>query len=81
MRCVALAVPFIAITRIVSAYFYAAGNGKKAALLIYAEPVIFTPLFLFSLPRFLDAAGIWLSYPFTQIANTLLAAVLKKISK
>lgn len=81
MLFVALSIPFIAVTRIMSAYFYAVGDSRNAALLVYADPIIFTPIFLLSLPRYLGVIGIWLTYPCTQITNTLLSIVLNKTKK
>lgn len=81
MLFVALSIPFIAVTRIMSAYFYAIGDSRNAALLVYADPIIFTPIFLLSLPRYLGVIGIWLTYPCTQLSNTLLSIVLNKSKK
>ncbi|MDD4439951.1 MAG: MATE family efflux transporter [Tissierellia bacterium] len=78
MLAVALSIPFIAITRIMSAYFYAIGDSRNATILVYADPLFFTPIFLLTLPRFLDVIGIWLTYPFTQIFTSLLSILLLK---
>ncbi len=80
MLSLALAIPFIGVARIMSAYFYAIDDGKNSSILVYADPFVFTPLFLLILPLFFDILGIWLAYPATQIALTLLAVVLKRIS-
>lgn len=73
MFALVLAIPFIAIARIMSAYFYAIDDGRKSSILVYADPFFFTPLFLVTLPLLFDIVGIWLAYPFTQIALTILA--------
>lgn len=80
MLALVLAVPFIAIARIMSAYFYAIDDGKNSSILVYADPFVFTPLFLLVLPIFFNLIGIWLAYPATQISLTILAIVLRKIS-
>ncbi|MHC1722158.1 MAG: MATE family efflux transporter [Aminipila sp.] len=80
MLALVLAVPFIAIARIMSAYFYAIDDGRNSSILVYADPFVFTPLFLLVLPIFFNIIGIWLAYPATQIAITILAVVLRKIS-
>lgn len=80
MIALVLAVPFIAIARIMSAYFYAIDDGKNSSILVYADPFVFTPLFLVVLPIFFNLIGIWLAYPATQISLTILAIGLRKIS-
>lgn len=80
MLALVLAVPFIAIARIMSAYFYAIDDGRNSSILVYADPFVFTPLFLLVLPIFFNITGIWLAYPATQISLTILAIALRKIS-
>nr|WP_315020235.1 MATE family efflux transporter [uncultured Aminipila sp.] len=80
MLALVLAVPFIAIARIMSAYFYAIDDGRNSSIMVYADPFLFTPLFLLVLPIFFNIIGIWLAYPATQISLTILAIALRKIS-
>ena len=77
MVAVAISAPFVVVARIMSAYFYAMDDSKNASILVYADPFILTPLFVFSLPLVMGTAGIWFAYPATQVALTLLALVLK----
>ncbi|QHI72666.1 MATE family efflux transporter [Aminipila terrae] len=80
MLALVLAIPFIAIARIMSAYFYAIDDGRNASILVYADPFVFTPIFLLLLPIFCGISGIWLAYPATQISISLLSVMLKKTS-
>ncbi len=78
MVALIFAVPFIAIARIISAYFYALDEGLYASILVYTEPFIFTPLLLYLLPLKWDLLGIWMVYPLTQICLAIMAMVLVK---
>ncbi|WP_317853822.1 MATE family efflux transporter [Chakrabartyella piscis] len=78
MALLVFAVPFIAVARIFSAYFYALDEGTYASILVYAEPFVFTPLFLYFLPMKWDLVGIWAAYPLTQFCLAVLACVLVK---
>lgn len=81
MIAVAISAPFVMIARIMSAYFYAKDDGRSAAVLVYLDPLVFTPIFLILLPLFFHTKGIWFSYPATQLALTLVAFFLKKLEK
>jgi Na+-driven multidrug efflux pump len=63
----AIAYPFKAAVKFVCSYYYAVGKTKPSNLLIYADPLIFTPLFLIALPMLWAMDGIWLSMTFAQI--------------
>ncbi|MGN0711114.1 MAG: MATE family efflux transporter [Anaerovoracaceae bacterium] len=76
MLALAAAVPFIAVARLMSAYFYAIDDGKSASLMVYADPLIFTPVFLAGLPPVFNLEGIWLAYPATQFSLSVLAVIL-----
>jgi len=79
MVAVAISAPFVVVARIMSAYFYAMDDGRNSSILVYADPFVFTPLFLITLPMVMGVKGIWFAYPATQIALTLLALVLKNM--
>ena len=81
MLFVALSIPFIAVTRIMSAYFYATGDNKNATILVYTDPLLFTPIFLLTLPKFIGVVGIWLTYPCTQASTSALSILLNKLKK
>lgn len=70
MLAVAASAPFVAAVRLMSAYFYAAEDSLPAAVLVYTDPLVFTPLFLAALPPAFGYVGIWAAYPLTQAAVT-----------
>lgn len=79
MVAAAVSAPFVVVARIMSAYFYAMDDGKNASILVYADPFVFTPFFLITLPMVMGIKGIWFAYPAAQVALTLLALVLKNM--
>ncbi|MEA5002633.1 MAG: MATE family efflux transporter, partial [Christensenella sp.] len=68
----AFAFPFIGFSKLSSSYFYAIGDVKTSSLVIYLDPAVLTPLFLFTLPLFLELTGIWLTLPFVQAALSII---------
>lgn len=68
----AIAYPFKAVVKFVCSYYYAVGQTKPSNLLIYADPLLFTPLFLIVLPIFWGMDGIWLAMTFAQICVAVL---------
>ncbi|MFV0517956.1 MAG: MATE family efflux transporter [Aminipila sp.] len=81
MISLVLAIPFIAIARIMSAYFYAIDDGKNSSILVYADPFLFTPLYLLLLPKICGITGIWLAYPATQISLSILSVLLSRVKR
>ena len=72
----AIAYPFKAVVKFVCSYYYAIGKTKPSNLLIYADPILFTPLFLIVLPLFMGGMdGIWLAMTFAQICVAILGAL------
>lgn len=67
----ALSYPFKAAVKFICSYYYACGKTKISNALIYADPIVFTPLFLIILPHFFGMNGIWLSMTFAQIFVTI----------
>lgn len=70
----ALAYPFKAWVKFVCSYYYAAGQRKLSNMLVYVDPLVFTPGFLLLLTAAVGIDGVWLSMPFAQIAMAALAA-------
>lgn len=62
----AVSYPFKAVVKGICSYYYACGKTKISNALIYIDPVFFTPLLLFVLPRWFGINGIWLSLTFAQ---------------
>lgn len=71
----AIAYPFKAVVKFVCSYYYAVGRTKPSNLLIYADPLLFTPLFLIVLPLFWGMDGIWLAMTFAQICVASLGLI------
>ena len=77
----AVTYPFKAAVKFICSYYYACGRTKMSNILIYVEPLIFTPLFLTILPYFMGMKGIWAALPLAQISVMLLVIVLKGVLK
>ena len=70
------AFPLVGITRLASSFFYATQNTRFSAIIIYIDPLVLTPLFLFTLPLLFDVTGIWLAMPAAQLALVVIVAFL-----
>lgn len=80
----AFAYPFAGIVRSAISYFYAVDNTKMSTFFVYADPLLFTPLFLVILPLIFDTNGIWTvlaAVQFTLCALILLALFRMKKAK
>ena len=64
----------------ISGYFTAIGNGPVSALVSFCRSLIFVVIFLFTLPRFLDITGIWLTNPAAELMTFIIAIPLFKWS-
>ena len=72
----AISYPFKAFVKFVSSYYYAIGKTKSSNLLIYLDPLFFTPLFLILLPLIMGINGIWLTLGLSQICVSILCLIL-----
>lgn len=73
----ALAFPFTGIVRLASAYFYAVQKNRYSTLLIYLDPLCFTPILLFFLPKLMGGlTGVWTATPAAQGILAALAVLL-----
>lgn len=68
----AFSYPFKAAVKFIGSYYYAVGKTTVSNLLIYADPVVFTPFFLALLSKAWGMDGIWWSMTFAQVAVTIL---------
>lgn len=68
----AISYPFKAIVKMIGSYYYASGKIVISNVLIYVEPIVFTPLFLVILSRSMGMNGIWMSLPLVQLCVALL---------
>jgi len=71
----ALSYPFKAAVKFICSYYYACSKTAVSNLLIYADPLVLTPLTLVILPRFMGMNGIWLSMTVSQVVVTLLGVL------
>lgn len=71
-----IAFPLMGLGKLFTSYFYACGETKFSMLLVYCDPIIFTPLSLLLLPRIWNLKGIWMALPSAQILVMILLAVL-----
>ena len=69
--------PFKAAVKFICSYYYACGKTKISNLLIYADPIVFTPLMLLLLTHIWGINGVWFSLTFAQILTSVLGQVLK----
>ncbi len=63
----ALSYPFKATGKLLCSYYYATGRQGLANLLVFIDPLLFTPLCLVLLPRVTGITGVWLALPISQI--------------
>lgn len=63
----AFSYPFKAGVKFICAYHYSNKRTWQANILIYLDPLLFTPLLLRFLPSLFGMNGIWLALPVTQI--------------
>lgn len=68
-----LAFPMMGLGKLFTSYFYACGETLYSTLLVYLDPVLFTPLCIFILPRLFGLKGVWMALPGAQ---ALIMAVL-----
>lgn len=71
-----IAFPLMGLGKLFSSYFYACGETKFSMLLVYCDPIVFTPISLLLLPRIWSLKGIWMALPSAQTLVMLLLAVL-----
>lgn len=72
-----LSFPFLGITRVTSAVFYATEKTRNSTLLVYMEPCFLLPVSLFILSWLFQLNGIWMAYPAAQLILCALALFMK----
>ncbi len=73
----AVAFPLTGIVRLASSYFYAVQKTTFSTLLIYLDPLCFTPILLFTLPVLLGGMpGVWAATPAAQLILCVMAAAM-----
>ena len=76
-----VSVPFVAITRISTAGFYATEKATLSYILTFIEPVLMLGLMLILPPLFGGQIMIWWSTVFARIISAILALLLTKLNK
>ncbi len=76
MWTMALAFPFMAVTRFLCSYFCAVGEPRASSALAYGEPLVVQPILLLLLPLALDLLGVWVSYPLSVMVMAVFALTL-----
>ena len=76
----AFAYPTKAVVKFSCAYFYSTGKIACANLIAYADPLVFTPLFLL-LSLATGINGVWAALTLSQAATCVLSAVLLFVGK
>lgn len=71
----AFSYPLKAFVKYVCGYYYACGKTLISNLLIYIDPLVFTPLMLLILPSLFAVNGIWLAFTLTQLLVAIPAGV------
>lgn len=81
--CISAAVfLFKGFVRLQSAYFNAVDKNKYSNILVYAESIGLTPVFLFISTHFVGLDGVWITMPAVQIVLVIMGSVFeKKIKK
>lgn len=72
----AVSYPFKAAVKYFGSYFYAKGKTLPSNLLIFADPLVLTPILLLLLPLAFGIDGIWLSLTLAQVILTVPGALL-----
>lgn len=71
-----IAFPMMGIGKLFVSYFYACGETVYSTLLVYLDPILFTPLCIFTLPGIFGLQGVWMSLPGAQIMIMILLTIL-----
>lgn len=72
-----LSFPFLGITRVTSAIFYATEKTRNSTFLVYMEPCFLLPVSLFVLSYLFQLNGIWAAYPAAQLVLCGIALIMK----
>ncbi len=68
--------PFKAAVKFLCSYYYASEQQLLSNILVYLDPLCFTPLSLLLLTNQLGITGVWLSMPVSQILLCIVGAVV-----
>lgn len=72
----ALSYPFKAAVKYVCSYYYASGNTKLSNILVYLDPLCFTPVLLVIFSFCIGVNGVWAAMPVSQLVLTAIGITL-----
>ncbi len=72
----AVSYPFKAAVKFVCSYYYASNSQALSNILVYLDPLVFTPLSLLLLTSWFGDVGVWLSMPLSQILLCIVGAIV-----
>ncbi|MBW9148447.1 MATE family efflux transporter [Clostridium sp. CM028] len=73
---ICVAFPMMGIGKLFSSYFYACEETLFSTLLVYLDPILFTPLCVFTLPHIWGIKGVWMALPGAQLLTMILLTIL-----
>ncbi len=65
-----------AAVKLICSYYYSVGNSVLSNLLVYLDPLVFTPLGLWLFTKTNGIDGVWMSMPFAQFAVLLCGGIM-----
>ena len=76
LRIVFCIFPIVGFQMVASNLFVSIGKSKQAIFLSLTRQVLFLIPFLLTLPKFYGIRGVWMSMPMSDVAATIVAAIL-----
>lgn len=70
------AFPMMGLGKLFISYFYACGETLFSTLLVYSDPLLFTPVCILVLPRMFGLQGVWMALPGAQLMIMMLLVIL-----
>lgn len=70
--------PCKATVKYICSYYYSAGKTKRSNVLVYLDPLLLTPGFLFILSAIMGLDGVWLAMTAAQLVLTLIGVIVFK---
>lgn len=77
----AVAYPAKVTVKLICSYYYSVGDSLLSNILVYLDPLVFTPLGLWLFTKTNGIDGVWMSMPFAQIAVVLCGVILIRFTR
>ncbi len=77
----AISYPFKAFVKFLCSYYYAVEKQGISNILVYLDPLCFTPISLFALTALCGITGVWLALPISQILVTIVGCTVLAFKK